>query len=98
MELRKEMALLQKKIMMDTVSTSRKDFTQLSLDSEIADSVQCKNEFQTNENVFNINEKYFYFIITATAGDGHCSEVPPVHAVLKKNISVLMSSIEMWCG
>lgn len=33
MELRKEMALLQKKIMMDTVSASRKDFTQQSLDS-----------------------------------------------------------------
>jgi len=34
MELRKEMALLQKKIMMDTVSASQKDFTQQSLDSE----------------------------------------------------------------
>lgn len=33
MELKKEMALLQKKIMMDTVSASRKDFTQQSLDS-----------------------------------------------------------------
>lgn len=32
MELRKEMALLQKKIMMDTVSASQKDFTQQSLD------------------------------------------------------------------
>lgn len=33
MELRKEMGLLQKKIMMDTVSASPKDFTQQSLDS-----------------------------------------------------------------
>jgi len=30
-----------------------------------------------------MNEQCFYLIITATAGDGHSSEIPPVHAVLK---------------
>ncbi len=34
------------------------------------------------------------FIFTATTGDGHCSEVPPIHAVLKTSFCSHVNAVE----
>ncbi|XP_066853779.1 synaptonemal complex protein 3 isoform X2 [Anser cygnoides] len=80
-ELRKEMAMLQKKIMMDTVSIR---FTK-NLNTKIEHSIKKSFDIhliRLRNHWFGICSVLSPFLVTATAGDGNCSQVSSVHVIL----------------
>lgn len=86
-ELKKEMAIMQKKILIDTVGASRKRLH----NQVIADvSLECFFELVQTELVYAVYvQRTLTYVLgrvcslrAASAGDGHSSQVPENHALL----------------